>query len=194
MGGSGSEGPVSTPRHPHRDWRKALVTLHSGRSCRDTPVPLCSTAGTGPARQQGGNREKWGREGSRVQHPETAAPLPSPTHLPLPWGGGDTHLCLHHGWPLRSQGLHRLEHVHHPLVAHPLQHDAECDEHACAPDSSAAWGEQEVPLETHQPQRGSAELLGVVQAHGAGAHAQWSQERPQGHRQPEVPSQPHEAH
>lgn len=25
MGGSGSEGPVSTPRHPHRDWRKALL-------------------------------------------------------------------------------------------------------------------------------------------------------------------------
>lgn len=62
MGGSGSEGPVSTPRHPHRDWRKALVTLHSGRSCRDTPVPLCSTAGTGPARQQGGKCEKWGRK------------------------------------------------------------------------------------------------------------------------------------
>lgn len=62
MGGSGSEGPVSTPRHPHRDWRKALVTLHSGQSCRDTPAPLCSTAGTGPARHRGGEREKWGRE------------------------------------------------------------------------------------------------------------------------------------
>jgi len=95
--------------------------------------------------------------GSRAAHPEMPVPLPSPTDLPPPLGGGDTHLCLHHGWPLRPQGLHRLEHVHHPLVAHPLQHDAERDEHARAPDPSAAQREQEVPSETCQPQRGSAE-------------------------------------
>lgn len=67
----------SPPRHPHRDWRKALVTLHSGRSCRDTPAPLCSTAGTGPARHRGGQREKWGRE-DIGQLPEVSAPFPSP--------------------------------------------------------------------------------------------------------------------
>lgn len=153
MGGSGSEGPVSTPRHPHRDWRKALVTLHSGRSCRDTPAPLCSTAGTGPARHRGGQREKWGRE-DIGQHPEMSAPFPSPSTA----GRTGTHLCLHHGRPLRPQGLHRLEHVHHPLVAHPLQHDAERDEDACAPDPSAAQGEQEGQLETHWPQRGLPSL------------------------------------
>lgn len=132
--------------------------------------------------------------GSRVAHPEMPAPPASPTDLPPPWGGGDTHLCLHHGWPLRPQGLHRLEHVHHSLIAHPLQHDAERDKHACAPDPSTAQREQEVLLETRQPQRGSAALLGALQAHGAWGHAEWSQERPQGHRQTELPSQPHGAH
>ena len=132
--------------------------------------------------------------GSRAAHPETPAPLPSPTDLPSAWGAGDTHLCLHHGRPLRPQGLHRLEHDHHPLVAHPLQHNAECDKHACAPNPSAVQREQEVPLETCQPQRVSAELLGAMQAHGAQGHAQWSWERPQGPGQPEVPSQPHGAH
>lgn len=148
MGGSGSEGPVSTPRHPHRDWRKALVTLHSGQSCRDTPVPLCSTAGTGPARQRGEKREK---RGCRNVIPRCWLPSLFPR---ISHGSGQrgTHLCLHHGRPLRSQSLHRLEHVHHPLVAHPLQHDAQCDEHARAPDPSAVQKEQEMQLGTRQPQ------------------------------------------
>lgn len=172
MGSSGSEGPISTPRHPHRDWRKALVTLHSGQSCRDTPVPLCSTAGTGPARQQAGKHEKWEHSdsGQQVQHPEVLAPLPSPTALPPPQGGWHAHLCLHHGWPLRPQGLHRLEHIHHPLVAHPLQHDAERDEHACAPHSSAVQREQEVPLETRHP----SEALLALSSSGASGPSSWS--------------------
>lgn len=40
------------------------------------------------------------------------------------------HLHLHHGWPLGPQHLHCLEDVHHTLVPHPLQHDAECNEDA----------------------------------------------------------------
>lgn len=188
MGGSGSEGPVSTPGHPHRDWRKALVTLHSGRSCRDTPVPLCSTAGTGPARQRGRKRQEGGPKDNGQQGATSSDNRSSP-FFPPPQGRQNTHLCLHHGWPLRPQSLHCLEHVHHPLVAHPLQHDAERDEHACAPNPSTVQKEQEVPLGTRQPQRGSAELPGVVQAspaQRAQKPAQWRPKKPQGHCQPEV--------
>ena len=39
------------------------------------------------------------------------------------------YLCLHHGWSLRAQHLYGLEHVDDSLVPHPLQHDAQCDEH-----------------------------------------------------------------
>ena len=49
----------------------------------------------------------------------------------------DTHLSLHHGGSLCSQGPHSLEDIHHPLVLHPLQHDAQRDEHAGPPDASA---------------------------------------------------------
>lgn len=127
----------------------------------------------------------------------TTAPLLSPRDFPLPQGRQNTHLCLHHGWPLRPQSLHCLEHVHHPLVAHPLQHDAERDEHACAPNPSTVQKEQEVPLGTCQPQRGSAELLGVVQAspaHRAQKPSQWGPERPEGHCQLEVSPQLRRAH
>lgn len=85
------------------------------------------------------------------RHPEMLAPLTFP-RISQHSGWQGTHLCLHHGRPLRPQSLHRLEHVHHPLVAHPLQHDAQCDEHACTPDPSAVQREQEVKLETYQPQ------------------------------------------
>lgn len=95
MGGSGSEEPVSTPRHPHRDWRKALVTLHSGRSCQDTPVPLCSTAGTGPARQQGGKREKWEPKDMGWQGLTSRDAGSPPFSHRSPWG----HSPLSAPWP-----------------------------------------------------------------------------------------------
>lgn len=49
-----------------------------------------------------------------------------------------TYLRLHHGRALCAQGLHRLEHVHHTLVAHPLQDDAQSDEHPGAAHASTA--------------------------------------------------------
>ena len=47
------------------------------------------------------------------------------------------YLCLNHGWPLGPQGPDCLEDIHHPLVLHPLQHNAQRDEHACPPNASA---------------------------------------------------------
>ena len=38
------------------------------------------------------------------------------------------YLCLHHGGSLSSQRLDGLEEVHHSLVSHPLQHNAQRDE------------------------------------------------------------------
>ena len=46
-------------------------------------------------------------------------------------------LCLHHGGPLRAERPHGLEDVHHALVLHPLQHDAQGDEHTRPPNASA---------------------------------------------------------
>lgn len=51
------------------------------------------------------------------------------------------YLCLHHGWSLCAQRLHGLEHVHHTLVAHPLQDDAQSDEHPGAAHASTAQGQ-----------------------------------------------------
>lgn len=82
--------------------------------------------------------------GCRVQHPETSGPSLL-SHISTVTHRRGTHLCLHHGRPLCPQGLHHLEQVHHALVAHPLQHNAECDEHASAPNPSTAE-EQEGPL------------------------------------------------
>lgn len=65
---------------------------------------------------RGENRAWWRRQ--------REAGLPSPPPSPPP------HLHLHHGWPLGPQHLHCLEDVHHTLVPHPLQHDAERDEDA----------------------------------------------------------------
>ena len=53
------------------------------------------------------------------------------------------YLCLHHGWPLRPQHLDGLEDVHHPFVAHPLQHDTESDEDSGPADPRTA-------VRTHQ--------------------------------------------
>lgn len=39
------------------------------------------------------------------------------------------HLCLNGGRSLGAQHLDSLEDVHHALVPHPLQNDAEGDEH-----------------------------------------------------------------
>lgn len=39
-------------------------------------------------------------------------------------------LGLHHRWSLGAKSLHRLEEIDHSLVPHPLQHDAEGDEHS----------------------------------------------------------------
>lgn len=46
-----------------------------------------------------------------------------------------SHLCLHHSRALRPQHFDSLEHVDHTLVAHPFQHDGQCDEHACTTHS-----------------------------------------------------------
>ena len=55
---------------------------------------------------------------------------PPPPHTPPAPATPPPHLHLHHGWPLGPQHLHCLEDVHHTLVPHPLQHDAERDEDA----------------------------------------------------------------
>ena len=46
-----------------------------------------------------------------------------------------SHLCLHHSRALRAQHFDSLEHVDHTLIAHPFQHDGQCDEHACTTHS-----------------------------------------------------------
>ena len=54
---------------------------------------------------------------------------------------GNAHLCLNGGWSLGAQHLDSLENVHHALVPHPLQHDAEGDEHTGPSYSSAVGGQ-----------------------------------------------------
>ena len=49
-------------------------------------------------------------------------------------------LGLHHGGSLGPQGPDGLEHVHHPLVLHPLQHDAQGDEHSRPSNSGTETG------------------------------------------------------
>lgn len=48
--GSEELGPLRSPTAGVAEERGAVVTLHSGQSCRGTPGPHGSTAGTGPAR------------------------------------------------------------------------------------------------------------------------------------------------
>lgn len=47
--GSEELGPLRSPHVGAAEERGAVVTLHSGQSCRGTPGPRGSTAGTGPA-------------------------------------------------------------------------------------------------------------------------------------------------
>lgn len=51
--GSEELGPLRSPQAGAAEERGAVVTLHSGQSCRGTPRPRGSTAGTGPARTGG---------------------------------------------------------------------------------------------------------------------------------------------
>lgn len=46
------------------------------------------------------------------------------------------YLCLNGGRSLGAQHLDSLKDVHHSFVSHPLQHDAEGDEHTGPPYSS----------------------------------------------------------
>ena len=48
-----------------------------------------------------------------------------------------TDLCLDHGGSLCPESPHCLEDIHHSLILHPLQHDAQGDEHTRPPDTSA---------------------------------------------------------
>ena len=57
------------------------------------------------------------------------------------------HLCLNGSRSLGAQHLDGLENVHHPLVPHPLQHDAEGDENTGPPYSSTVGGQMETYLE-----------------------------------------------
>lgn len=52
------------------------------------------------------------------------------------------YLRLYHSWPLGAQRLDRLEEVHHALVPHALQHDAEGDEDASPAHTSTAGEER----------------------------------------------------
>lgn len=206
-GGGGGEG--------------AVVTLHSGQSCRGTPGPRGSTAGTGPTGQGAGQHgqippthgqghmhcSQWfmdlafaGQEQgldpdicSGFPPPPQSAPRsctpvrtatcdpswepgipPAPRAQlltgkwvrltpPLCFGQCQWHvsgrsqpqpgqwpayLRLHHGWALCAQGLHGLEHVNHAFIAHPLQDDAQCDEHPGAAHASTAQGEHRVRAPT----------------------------------------------
>lgn len=76
MGGSGSEGPVSTPRHPHRDWRKALLRCIVVEAAK--VLQCCSVAqlvlvlqGSNEGNMSSGDTRTVG---CRVQHPETSGP------------------------------------------------------------------------------------------------------------------------
>ena len=48
-----------------------------------------------------------------------------------------TDLCLDHGGSLCPECPHCLEDIHHSLILHPLQHDAQGDEHTRPPDTGA---------------------------------------------------------
>lgn len=52
--------------------------------------------------------------------------------------GNKVYLSLYHGGALRAQRAYGLEHVHHALVLHALQHRGQRDEHAGAPHAGAA--------------------------------------------------------
>lgn len=47
-----------------------------------------------------------------------------------------SYLRLHHGWPLSTEHLDGLEQVDHSLVPHPLQNNAQGDEHTSPPNTS----------------------------------------------------------
>lgn len=61
------------------------------------------------------------------------------------------YLCLHHGWSLRAQHLYGLKHVDDSLVPHPLQHDAQCDEHP-RPAHTSTEKQAHIKVSTHQGQ------------------------------------------
>ena len=48
-----------------------------------------------------------------------------------------TDLCLDHGGSLCPECPHCLEDIHHALILHPLQHDAQGDKHTRPPDTGA---------------------------------------------------------
>ena len=58
--------------------------------------------------------------------------------------GGVWYLGLDGGRSLGAQHLDGLEDVHHSLVPHPLQHDAERDEHARSAHASAARSKETI--------------------------------------------------
>lgn len=66
-----------------------------------------------------------------------------------------THLRLHHGRSLRPQHFHRLKDVHHALVPHPLQDDAEGDE-----DSGSAHARAAEQSERGQPRSFAGQTKG----------------------------------
>lgn len=70
--------------------------------------------------------------------------------VPTRW---PAYLCLHHGWALCAQGLYSLKHVHHALITHPLQDDAQSDEHPGAAHTSTAQGQHWVKGPVHQARR-----------------------------------------
>lgn len=72
---------------------------------------------------------------------------------------GSAHLGLHHGRSLCPQHLHRLKDVHHALVSHPLQDDAEGDEDSGSADTRAVKQSKEVQRDR---------LLRVVMLGGGG--------------------------
>lgn len=106
------------------------LSSRSGRTIQGTPRRPDSRTGIDPAKRTDRRVPATGNEPTCVTKCIRKAHTHTFTQCP--------HLCLHHGRPLCSQNAHRLEHVQHTLVLHPLQDDAQRDKDARSADAGTA--------------------------------------------------------